>query len=53
MPRQVEFFHLLIALGHCFQKFVPSGDYTAELSFGNEKVKQTFHVEIAAGVVTR
>ena len=35
------------------QKFVPSGDYTAELSFGNEKVKQTFHVEIAAGVVTR
>ena len=35
------------------KKFVPSGDYTAELSFGNEKMKQTFRVEIAAGVVTR
>ncbi|MEO6969850.1 MAG: hypothetical protein ABI217_03025, partial [Chthoniobacterales bacterium] len=35
------------------KKFVPSGDYTAELSFGNEKVKQTFRVEIAPGVVTR
>ncbi len=35
------------------EKFVPSGDYTAELSFGQEKVKQTFHVEIAAGVRTR
>ncbi|HEX4640250.1 MAG TPA: hypothetical protein VH252_02630, partial [Chthoniobacterales bacterium] len=35
------------------KKFVPSGDYTAELSLGNEKVKQTFHVEIAPGIVTR
>lgn len=35
------------------KKFVPSGDYTAELSFGNEKMKQTFHVEIAEGIVTR
>ena len=35
------------------KKFVPSGDYTAELSVGNEKIKQTFHVEIAAGIVTR
>jgi len=35
------------------KKFVPSGDYTAELSFGNEKVKQTFHVMIAEGITTR
>ena len=35
------------------KKFVPSGDYTAELSFGNEKVKQTFHVTIAEGITTR
>jgi photosystem II stability/assembly factor-like uncharacterized protein len=35
------------------EKFVPSGDYTAELSYGKEKSKQTFHVEIAAGITTR
>jgi photosystem II stability/assembly factor-like uncharacterized protein len=35
------------------KKFLPSGDYTAELSYGREKVKQTFHVEIAAGITTR
>ncbi|MGH8163593.1 MAG: hypothetical protein ACREP1_04580, partial [Rhodanobacteraceae bacterium] len=35
------------------KKFVPSGDYTAELSYGKEKVKQTFHVEIAPGIITR
>ena len=35
------------------KKFVPTGDYTAELSLGNDKVKQTFHVEIAPGIVTR
>ena len=35
------------------KKMVPSGDYTAELSFGNEKVKQTFHVQIAEGIQTR
>ncbi|MBA3544236.1 MAG: hypothetical protein H0T83_07350 [Chthoniobacterales bacterium] len=35
------------------QKFVPSGDYTAELSYGTEKMKQTFHVEIAEGITTR
>ncbi len=35
------------------KKFVPSGEYTAELSFGNEKAKQTFHVEIAEGITTR
>ncbi|MGB8342129.1 MAG: hypothetical protein WCE51_11110, partial [Chthoniobacterales bacterium] len=35
------------------KKFVPSGDYTAELSYGKEKMKQTFHVEIAEGITTR
>ena len=35
------------------KKFVPSGEYTAELSYGREKSKQTFHVEIAAGIKTR
>ncbi len=35
------------------KKFVPSGDYTAELSFGKEKMKQTFHVQIAEGIKTR
>jgi photosystem II stability/assembly factor-like uncharacterized protein len=35
------------------KKFVPSGDYTAELSYGREKSKQTFRVEIAQGITTR
>jgi hypothetical protein len=35
------------------KKFVPSGDYTAELSYGTEKMKQTFHVDIAQGITTR
>nr|MBA3651157.1 hypothetical protein [Chthoniobacterales bacterium] len=35
------------------QKFVPSGEYTAELSYGKEKSKQTFLVEIAEGITTR
>jgi hypothetical protein len=35
------------------KKFVPGGDYTAELNYGKEKMKQTFHVEIAAGITTR
>jgi photosystem II stability/assembly factor-like uncharacterized protein len=35
------------------KKFVPSGKYTAELSYGKEKVKQTFQVEIAEGIMTR
>ena len=35
------------------KKFVPSGDYSAELSYGPVKVKQTFHVDIAAGITTR
>ena len=35
------------------KKFVPSGEYTAELSYGREKMKQTFRVEIAPGITTR
>jgi hypothetical protein len=32
---------------------MPSGDYTAELTHGKTKVKQTFHVDIAEGITTR
>lgn len=35
------------------KKLLPSGDYTAELSYGKTKVKQTFHVDIAQGITTR
>ncbi|MEO5716961.1 MAG: glycosyl hydrolase [Chthoniobacterales bacterium] len=35
------------------KKFVPSGEYTAELSYGEEKAKQTFRVQIADGITTR
>ncbi len=35
------------------QRFVPSGEYTAELSYGREKMKQTFRVDIAEGIKTR
>ncbi len=35
------------------KKLLPAGDYTAELSFGKEKVKQTFHVDIAEGITPR
>lgn len=35
------------------KRFVPGGDYTAELSFGKTKVKQTFRVNIAEGIRTR
>jgi hypothetical protein len=35
------------------KKFVPSGQYTAELSYGKEKEKQTFQVTIAPGILTR
>jgi photosystem II stability/assembly factor-like uncharacterized protein len=35
------------------KKLYPSGDYTAELSYGKTKVKQTFHVDIADGITTR
>lgn len=39
--------------GEDAKKLLPSGDYTAELSFGKLKMKQTFHVEIAEGITTR
>jgi photosystem II stability/assembly factor-like uncharacterized protein len=35
------------------KKFMPTGDYTAELTHGKTKVKQTFHVDIAEGITTR
>jgi hypothetical protein len=35
------------------KKFLPSGDYTAELSYGREKMSQVFHVDIAQGIMTR
>ena len=35
------------------KKLLPSGDYTAELSYGRTKTKQTFHVEVAQGITTR
>jgi photosystem II stability/assembly factor-like uncharacterized protein len=35
------------------KKFVPSGEYTAELQFGTTKMKQAFRVEIAEGIKTR
>jgi photosystem II stability/assembly factor-like uncharacterized protein len=35
------------------KKLMSSGDYTAELSFGPDKIKQTFHVELAQGITPR
>ncbi|MGI9114651.1 MAG: WD40/YVTN/BNR-like repeat-containing protein [Chthoniobacterales bacterium] len=35
------------------KKLLSSGDYTAELSFGQTKVKQTFHVDLAEGILPR
>ena len=35
------------------KKLLPAGDYTAELSFGPHKMKQTFRVDIAEGVTPR
>jgi hypothetical protein len=35
------------------KKFVPSGEYNAELTYGKEKVKQTLRVDIAEGIQTR
>lgn len=35
------------------KSFVPSGDYTAELSYGKTKMKQTFHLEVAPGITPR
>ncbi len=35
------------------KKLMSSGDYNAELSFGQNKMKQTFHVELAKGITPR
>jgi photosystem II stability/assembly factor-like uncharacterized protein len=35
------------------KRLLPAGDYTAELSFGTTKVKQTFHVDLAEGITPR
>jgi len=35
------------------KKLLSSGDYNAELTFGQTKMKQTFHVDIAEGIIPR
>ncbi|MBA2743030.1 MAG: hypothetical protein H0U43_01730 [Chthoniobacterales bacterium] len=35
------------------KRLLPSGDYTAELTFGRTKMRQTFRVNIAEGIRTR
>ncbi|MDQ6622355.1 MAG: hypothetical protein M3Y86_02570 [Verrucomicrobiota bacterium] len=35
------------------KRLVPSGDYTAEMTLGKTKMKQTFHVNVAEGIKTR
>jgi hypothetical protein len=35
------------------KKLMSSGDDTAELSFGSNKMKQTFYVELARGITPR
>jgi hypothetical protein len=35
------------------KKLMSSGDYTAELSFGQTKMKQSFHVDLAEGITPR
>jgi hypothetical protein len=35
------------------KRLVPSGDYTAELTYGRNKMKQTFRVNVAEGIKTR
>jgi len=35
------------------KKLMSSGDYTAELSFGPNKMKQSFHVDLAEGITPR
>jgi photosystem II stability/assembly factor-like uncharacterized protein len=35
------------------KRLLPAGDYTAELTFGTTKMKQTFHVELAEGITPR
>ena len=39
--------------GEKAERFVPAGDYTAELTFGSTKMKQTFHVDLAEGITPR
>ncbi len=38
--------------GDTADRFVPAGDYTAELSYKDTKVKQTFNVTIEEGIAT-
>jgi photosystem II stability/assembly factor-like uncharacterized protein len=35
------------------KRLLPAGDYSAELTFGQLKVKQTFHVDLAEGITPR
>ncbi len=35
------------------KRLLPAGDYTAELTFGTVKMKQTFHVDLAEGITPR
>jgi len=35
------------------KRLLPAGDYNAELTFGQTKVKQSFHVDLAEGITPR
>ena len=35
------------------KRLLPAGDYNAELTFGPNKVKQSFHVDLAEGITPR
>ena len=35
------------------KRLLPAGDYNAELTFGQNKVKQSFHVDLAEGITPR
>ena len=35
------------------KRLLPAGDYTAELTFGTLKMKQTFHVDLVEGITPR
>ena len=35
------------------KRLLPAGDYNAELTFGSNKVKQSFHVDLAEGITPR
>jgi hypothetical protein len=39
--------------GEKAERFVPAGDYTAELTFGATKMKQNFRVDLAQGITPR